>query len=277
MTRKIWNRSSLLCAMTSLFFFGVTATEAWSQTYNVGDRVEVDDTGMNSWIGGVVMPFKPGDTRDGVYRVKRDPPYLSRDPAGEYAQVIHMRPSSAAAPSTAASSSSSSGGSYGGASSSGSSSARPYTSSARPYSAPARTNAAPAGAASTDMLPDAKASSSNLNPPMAGGLPKIPGTGWMIMGIQKKGEAPKTPKSFGQSLSFCFSGSWSNTRYDLAAGPMGTYTVQGSRLNMISSLDNSVYLSGPMTWRAADQMLIVDSGTYYWYLQLTSLNACGGK
>lgn len=256
-------RATFLYSLISLVLFVSATTQVWAQTYNVGDRVEVDDTGMGSWTGGVVMPFKPGDITDGVYRVKRDPPYIARDPAGEYAQVIHMRPSSAPAPSAAGQSSASPG--------------RPSSTPARSYAAPpARSNAAPASTGSA-LPPMAKAEGGSLNPPMVGGLPRIPGTGWMIMGIQKKGEAPKTPKSFGQSLSFCHSGRWSNTRYDLAAGPMGTYTVQGSHLRMISSLDNSDYLAGPMTWRAADQMLTVDSGTYYWYLQLTSLNACGEK
>ncbi|MBX9568682.1 MAG: hypothetical protein K2X77_07285 [Candidatus Obscuribacterales bacterium] len=254
-------RAAILYSLTTLFLFVFATTLVWAQTYNVGDRVEVDDTGMGSWIGGVVMPFKPGDITDGVYRVKRDPPYIARDPAGEYAQVIHMRPSSAPAPSAAARSNAS---------------GQSYAAPARASAAPARSYAAPANTGST-LAPVAKAEGGSLNPPMSGGLPRIPGTGWMIMGIQKKGEAPKTPKSFGQSLSFCHSGRWSNTRYDLAAGPMGTYTVQGSHLRMISSLDNSDYLAGPMTWRAADQMLIVDSGTYLWYLQLTSLNACGEK
>jgi hypothetical protein len=257
-------RGALFYCLTSLFlwFFACT-TQAWSQTFNVGDKVEVDDTGMGVWESGTVMPFKPGDITDGVYRIKRDPPNLSRDPAGDYSQVIHMRPRSASAASAAPNAGSNAAGQR----------SAPH-SNASP--APARTYAAPASTVST-LAPVAKAAGGALNPTMSGGLPKIPGTGWMIMGIQMKGEPPKTPKSFGQSLSFCLSGSWSNTRYDLVAGPMGTYTVQGSRLNMISSLDNSTYLSGPMTWRAADQMLIVDSGTALWYLQLTSLNACGGK
>lgn len=258
-----WGRKTL-CGLTTLFLFVFATTPAWSQAYNVGDKVEVDDTGMGSWESGVVMPFKPGDITDGVYRVKRDPPNMSRDPAGDYAQVIHMRHSSKAASSASS------------AAPRSNASGQSYATPARASSAPARTYSAPASTPTLAPVAKAKAGGA-LNPPMSGGLPKIPGTGWMIMGIQMKGEPPKTPKSFGQSLSFCFSGDWSNTRYDLAAGPMGTYKVQGSRLHMISSLDNSTYLSGPMTWRAEDQMLIVDSGTAFWYLQLTSLDACGGK
>lgn len=272
---KINSGRAVLRGLTSLVLFVSATTQAWCQTYNVGDRVEVDDTGMNCWESGVVMPFKPGDITDGVYRVKKDPPHQSRDPGGDYAQTIHMRPSSKAraAPSSAASSASS------GSNAPAQSFATPhraYTGQPRTYSSQSSSSAS-TSASAAPLAPVAKASGGALNPAMAGGVPMIPGTGWMIMGIQMKGEPPKTPKSFGQSLSFCFNGSWSNTRYDLAAGPMGSYTVQGSNLKMISSLDNSVYLGGPMTWRAADQMLIVDSGTAYWYLQLTSLNACGGK
>ena len=110
---------------------------------------------------------------------------------------------------------------------------------------------------------------------MNGGLPFIPGTGWDLIGMQKKGEAASGPKSFAQSFSFCKSGRWSITRYGLAAGQMGTYTVNGGRLVMTNSLNNELFGNFSMTWRGADQVLVLDDGKWIWTLKLVSLRACG--
>lgn len=109
---------------------------------------------------------------------------------------------------------------------------------------------------------------------MVGDFPSLPGTGWDLMNLQEKGKPATPPKSFAQSFSFCKSGRWSITRYGLAAGQMGTYKVQGSRLSMLNSLNNET-INYSMTWRPADKFLILDDGKWLYSLQLVSLRACG--
>lgn len=235
--------NSLLSKLASLAMVGsiVAAGAAFAQPFKVGDVVEVDDAGINYWERAVIMPFKSEDTQDGnTYRVKRMKFSPLRDPAGEISQTIHIRMATSASAATARTSS-----------------------SAPPVAATSATAASPS------------ASASGLTPRMTGGLPFIPGTGWDLIGMQKKGEAASGPKSFAQSFSFCKSGRWSITRYGLAAGQMGTYTVNGGRLVMTNSLNNELFGNFSMTWRGSDQVLVLDDGKWIWTLKLVSLRACG--
>lgn len=265
---------SSACALAAICT--IASSVAFAETFKVGDVVEVDDTGMNYWERAVIMPFKPGDTQDGnTYRVKREKFNSLRDPAGEISQTIHIRYATSASAATAAPASRAS-------SSAGSTTSTTATRPAPSYSQPAATAsyAAPRSSTATtstsSVTSAASASGAALNPRMNGAFPSIPGTGWDLMGLQKKGEATtSTPKSFAQSFSFCKTGRWSVTRYGLAAGQMGTYTVNGSKLVMINSLNNEPFGNFTMSWRAADKSLILDSGTYIWTLKLVSLNSCG--
>jgi hypothetical protein len=260
---------SSACALAAICT--IASSVAIAETFKVGDVVEVDDSGINYWERAVIMPFKPGDTQDGnTYRVKREKFNSLRDPAGEISQTIHIRYATSASAATAAPASSA--GSTAGALPS-SMATRPASS----YSQQAATPSYAAPRASTSPVTSApSASGAALNPRMNGAFPSIPGTGWDLMGLQKKGEATtSTPKSFAQSFSFCKTGRWSVTRYGLAAGQMGTYTVNGNKLVMINSLNNEPFGNFTMTWRGADKTLILDSGTYIWTLKLVSLNSCG--
>lgn len=252
----------------------IASSVVFAETFKVGDHVEVDDTGMNDWERAVIMPFKPGDTQDGnTYRVKREKFNSLQDPAGEISQTIHIRHASAFTATAAPASSSIS--TAGVPSSAIAPRASSYTAqipATQSYTAP-RANTSSASAAVTSPTTN---SGSRLSPRMNGAFPSIPGTGWDLMGLQKKGEATtSTPKSFAQSFSFCKTGRWSVTRYGLAAGQMGTYTVNANKLVMINSLNNEPFGNFTMTWRGADNTLILDSGTYIWTLKLVSLNACG--
>lgn len=232
------------------------ASSAQGTAFKVGDLVEVDDTGINNWERAVIVPFKPSDSQDGyTYRVRRTKPRSLDDPAGEISQTIHIRRATSASAATAGNN----------APAASPAISRPnYTATPR-ATAPTPTSTAPTATA-------------GLNPKMNGAFPSIPGTGWDLMGLQKKGEASTSkPQSFAQSFSFCKSGRWSVTRYGLAAGQMGTYTVNGNRLDMINSLNNEPFGNFTMTWRGGDKTLILDSGTYIWTLKLVSLNACGAN
>jgi hypothetical protein len=262
---------SSACALAAVWT--IASSAAFAETFKVGDVVEVDDTGMNYWERAVIMPFKPGDTQDGnTYRVKREKFNSLRDPAGEISQTIHIRYASSASAATTASAVGSTAAAS--ATTTAARTASSYSQEAtHSYTAP-RINTATASTSSVTSA--ASASGAGLNPRMNGAFPSIPGTGWDLMGLQKKGEAStSTPKSFAQSFSFCKTGRWSVTRYGLAAGQMGTYTVNGNKLVMINSLNNEPFGNFTMTWRGADKTLILDSGTYIWTLKLVSLNSCG--
>jgi hypothetical protein len=258
------------------------------RTYKPGDTVEVDDAGINSWEKGVIVPFWPGDVQDGsIYRIKFETGSL-RNPKGEISQTIHIRPASFTPGAEAAAQAKLGPGNHlhpgtiappaseaasvrpVGASPNRPAGAPPVTRPNLTHTTPNHVQATPPPAA-----PQAPKTEAGLNPQMAGGMPSIPGTGWDLMGLQKRGEAPSTPKSFAQSFSFCKTGRWSITRYGLAAGQMGTYKVSGKHLTMINSLDNQPFGNFEMTWRAADKMLILDDGKWIWSLKLVSLNACG--
>lgn len=268
---KIWSlalgcSAIVLCSLSTI---------ASAQTFNVGDVVEVDDTGMNYWERGVIMPFKPNDVQDGnTYRVKRDKGNSLRDPAGEISQTIHIRKATSASAATAASPASTTKSTSVSAASSYAVSAPSYPSgssysTSRASTSPRNTSIPSSSSGSPTN------SASGLNPRMNGAFPSLPGTGWDLMNLQEKGKPPTPPKSFAQSFSFCKTGRWSNTRYGLTAGMMGTYTVNGNKLLMINSLNNEPFGNFTMTWRASDKSLILDSGTFIWTLQLVSLNACG--
>ncbi len=146
--------NSLLSKLASLAMVGsiVAAGAAFAQPFKVGDVVEVDDAGINYWERAVIMPFKSEDTQDGnTYRVKRMKFSPLRDPAGEISQTIHIRMATSASAATARTSSS-----------------------------------APPVAATSATAPSPSSSVSGLNPRMNGGLPFIPGTGWDLIGMQKK-------------------------------------------------------------------------------------------
>lgn len=244
------NRWLLNIGSTALLVCIATGGVALAQTFKVGDVVEVDDAGINYWERATIVPLKDGDPQDGsVYRVKRAKFSPLRDPAGEISQTIHIRTATSASAATAGTHAAPS--------------AAASTSSSSPaLSSPATSNSA-------------TSTSSGLNPRMNGAFPFIPGTGWDLIGMQKKGEAASAPKSFAQSFSFCKSGRWSITRYGLAAGQMGTYTVQGGRLVMTNSLNNELFGNFSMAWRGADKVLVLDDGKWIWTLKLVSLNACG--
>lgn len=278
---RLANSTALACSIIAI------GAAAMAQPFQVGDVVEVDDAGIGSWERAVVMPLQPEDIKGGdYYRVKREKYSSIRDPKGEISQTIHMR--SASGPFVEVGNPNAPRATSSGAA--GSSISPVYSSGYRPGAATAASTAAstsassshtsstPASAATTSTAAPAAASPSTggkLNPQMAGGLPLIPGTGWDLMGMQKKGEPPATPKSFAQSFSFCKSGRWSITRYGLAAGQMGTYTMQGGKLLMINSLNNEPFGNFSMTWRAGDQMLTLDDGKWVYSLKLVSLRACG--
>lgn len=122
-----------------------------------------------------------------------------------------------------------------------------------------------------------KAADLGMKPQLVNGAPIIPGTGWDMISIGKHGEAPSVAQSFAQSFSFSKDGRWSVARYNLAAGQMGTYKVQGNRLIMTNSLNGEIFGNYVMSWKSAENIMELDDGKWILRLKLVSTNAYGEK
>jgi len=112
-----------------------------------------------------------------------------------------------------------------------------------------------------------------MTPQLNNGVPNIPGTGWDMMSIGKRGEAPSVAKSFAQSFSFSKDGRWSVARYGLAAGQMGTYKVQGNKLIMTNSLNGEIFGNYTMNWKPGENMMELDDGKWILRMKHVSNNA----
>lgn len=95
-TKSNWKKHFFLTAMTLAFLFAANFAVS-AQAYKVGDRVEVDPSGIQSWMKGTVIAFLEKDepTFKGEYYLARVliEKWKSTYPEGVLVQIIHIRPS----------------------------------------------------------------------------------------------------------------------------------------------------------------------------------------
>ena len=89
--------------------------------------------------------------------------------------------------------------------------------------------------------------------------PALPGTDWQLLSLTSGGEPIKDAEN-PADVQFLKSGEWSVLHYGgFLQG--GKYSVAGDKLTM-NSEDGSVYMDGKMNYKAAEQVLEINDGTY---------------
>lgn len=260
--------------------------------FKPGDRVEIDKAKINSWEGATVIPFMDNDPRDGsFYRIRID--NYTTTPHGMLVPVETLR---AAAGGGGANLTSHNIGEKVDALCNG----LWYSATIvdkkgidqykvhyegdgaqwDEWVAPTRIKAAGQGGPARGgrtMQKAAHNADPGMTPRLNGGVPNIPGTGWDMLSIGKRGEAPSVAQSAAQCFSFSKDGRWSVTRYGLTAGQMGTYKIQGNRLVMTNSLNGEIFGNYAMNWKAGENIMELDDGKWNLRMKLVSTNAYGER
>ena len=89
--------------------------------------------------------------------------------------------------------------------------------------------------------------------------PEISGTNWQLLSLTSKGEKI-TDASNPADVEFLKDGKWGVLHYG-GRREAGTYEVKGDHLSMKTE-DKELYMDGKMTWKADQQILELDDGTY---------------
>jgi len=268
--------------------------------FQPGDKVEIDGAHINVWEAATVLPLEANDPHDGsVYRIRIDK--YTTTPHGMIVQASELRPGKGGGVPLANHKvgdriDAQSNGRWYGATIVEKKGIDEYKVHYDGWDAkfdewvdPTRVKGLGQGAVRGDRNPPGGAGGANggmqkaannnggTKPQLNNGVPNIPGTGWDMMTIGKRGEAPSVAQSFAQSFSFSKDGRWSVTRYGLAAGQMGTYKVQGNRLIMTNSLNGEIFGNYAMNWKAGENIMELDDGKWVLRLKHVSDNAYGGK
>lgn len=270
--------------------------QAGQLKFNAGDHVEIDKAKINSWEGATVLPFQGDDPRDGsFYRIRIDG--YTTTPHGMLVPVDTLRAAAGGGGAKVASRNigdrvdAQSNGKwhlativdkkgideykvhYDGWDAKWDEWVDPSRLKGPGQGGPARGDLNPVGGG----MQKASKTDAGMTPQLNNGVPIIPGTGWDMMSIGKRGEAPSVAKSFAQSFAFSKDGRWSVARYGLAAGQMGTYKVQGNKLIMTNSLNGEIFGNYTMSWKPGENMMELDDGKWILRMKHVSNNAYGGK
>lgn len=101
-TQSDRTRSLFLTAITAVFLLTANLASAQSPKYKPGDTVEVDPSGIQSWMKGTVLPFLDKDEPifQGQYYLARVliDKWKNTYPEGVLVQLIHVRPGKGEAP-----------------------------------------------------------------------------------------------------------------------------------------------------------------------------------
>ena len=272
--------------------------------FRPGDRVEIDKAHINSWEGATVLPYMDNDQRDGMVRIRIDNYTIT--PHGMLVPAERLRAATGGAAAARKTPSFNIGDKVDARSNwqwhnatvvekrgideykvhyegwdakwdewvdpsriaAAGKGVGPRASARAAGNPQGGNGAAGAGAAATGDR--------GMTPQLNNGIPLIPGTGWNMLSIGKRGENPTTAKSAYQTFSFSKDGRWSITHYSLAAGQIGTYKVQGNHLVMTNNLDGNVS-NYTMNWKANENIMELDDGKWVLRMQLCSKNAYGEK
>lgn len=258
--------------------------------FKPGDRVEIDKAKINSWEGATVIPFMDNDPRDGsFYRIRID--NYTTTPHGLLVPIDRLRASAGGAPDAVNHAIGEKVDAlcnglwhdavivdkrgidqykvhYEGEGAQWDEWVDPTRIKSAGHGGPAR--------GGRGAFKAARQTDAGMTPQLNNGVPQIPGSGWDMISIAKRGEAPSTAKSVYQCFSFSKDGRWSITRYGLTAGQMGTYKLQGNRLLMTNSL-NGETLNYVMNWKPGENVMELDDGNWNMRLKLVSTNAYGEK
>lgn len=271
---------------------GNPAPRGGNTGFKPGDRVEIDKAKINSWEGATVLPFMDNDPRDGsFYRIRID--NYTTTPHGLLVSVDRLRAAAGGGGQNLASYKI---GEIVDALCSGlwykativeKQGIDQYKVHYEGEGAhqdewvdPTRIKKAGQGGPARGGPSALKASRNAekvMTPQLSNGVPRIPGTGWDMISIGKRGEPPSEAKSVYQCFSFSKDGRWSVTRYGLTAGQMGTYKVQGNRLIMTNSLNGEIFGNYAMNWKSGENIMELDDGKWNLRLKLVSTNAFGEK
>ena len=96
-------------------------------------------------------------------------------------------------------------------------------------------------------------------------LPTLPGTYWQLLSLTDKGEPIKDAQN-PADVEFLKNGKWGVLHYG-GRREEGTYRVEGERLIMLT-VDGDTYCNAQMKWKAAEQILELDSGDYLMRLRV---------
>lgn len=266
--------------------------------FQPGDKVEIDGAHINVWEAATVLPLEANDPHDGsVYRIRIDKYTIT--PHGMLVQASELRPGKGGGAALANHNvgdrvDAQSNGKwysstivekrgideykvhYDGWDAKFDEWVDPTRIKGIGQGGPARGDRNPVGGGGGGMQKAAN-TDAGMKPQLNNGVPNIPGTGWDMMSIGKRGEAPSVAQSFAQSFSFSKDGRWSVARYGLAAGQMGTYKVQGNRLIMTNSLNGEIFGNYAMNWKAGENIMELDDGKWILRMKHVSNNAYGGK
>lgn len=95
----------IFAAVAAALFLFAASSQAFGQKYKPGDRVEVDPSGIKSWMGGTVLPYTEKDEPkfQGEFYLARVliDKWKATYPEGVLIQYIHIRPSADEAAATA--------------------------------------------------------------------------------------------------------------------------------------------------------------------------------
>jgi hypothetical protein len=95
-TKSNWQKQLLFTTIAILFFIFAANSQAIAQKYKVGERVEVDPSGIKNWLKGTVLPFTEKDepTFQGEYYLARVliDKWKATYPEGVLVQTKDIRP-----------------------------------------------------------------------------------------------------------------------------------------------------------------------------------------
>lgn len=104
-------------------------------------------------------------------------------------------------------------------------------------------------------------------------LPEIIGTSWSLLCIYEKGTQPKNLFNFPEYL-FCKNGNFEFHTLTSSIGQMGTYTIKGNQLVMVSDGSDKLTEKYTITWNATEKYLELNDGKLIFRLRYLTKTKC---